>query len=220
MNRITVRCWECNKVLEEHEGYIPFFYETFGEKIEYSLPYSRKYCKECNERLAKEEAEKNVLYIKLKKERMFNKACYILEKQGYKMYEHKEAIDVVRDAVKNKPDKFDSSYEMIAAIILVDNRIYAKMQYKIKSYQVDFLLPEIGVVLEIDGERHKYTKGKDSTRDEAIKKELGAGWDIIRIPTNYLDKDASKLIEAIERVIDYRECGVVPWRKIIKEKHA
>ena len=88
------------------------------------------------------------------------------------------------------------------------------MQYKIGRYQVDFLLPEIGVVLEIDGDRHKYKKNYDNARDAYIKKQLGYGWDIVRIKTEYLDKNASKLVEAINGVIDYRETNHIPWRKL------
>jgi len=43
---------------------------------------------------------------------------------------------------------------------------------------------------------------------------LGVGWDIIRIKTDYLDKNAKKLPEAIKKVIDYRETGHVNWRKM------
>lgn len=217
MKKVNIVCWNCGKVIEKHEGYIPAFYELYGEYVEYSTPNFRRYCKECRDAVFKQEEEENLLYIKLKKKRMFNKACYLLEKQEVPMYEYKDAIDVVKEAIIKNPDKFDSSYEMIAAIVLVHNHIYSKMQYKIGNYQVDFLLPEIGVVLEIDGERHKYNKGRDRKRDDFIKNELGAGWDIIRIQTTYLDQQAVKLVQAIERVIDYRETGKVPWRKIIKD---
>lgn len=214
---MNIVCWNCGKVIEEHEGYIPAFYELFGEYVEYETPNFRKYCKECRDLIAERDAEENRLYIKLKKKRMLNKACFLLEKQDVPMYDYKEAIEVVKEVAEECPDKFDSSYEMIAAIVLVHNHIYSKMQYKIGHYQVDFLLPEIGVVLEIDGDRHRYSKGKDKKRDAFIKNELGYGWDIIRIPTTYLDKQAVKLVQAIERVIDYRETGKTPWRKIIAD---
>lgn len=137
-----------------------------------------------------------------------------MEKQSIKMYDYKEAIEVVENFLTKNPDKFDSSYEVLAAIILVNNRIYSKMQYKIGRYQVDFLLPEIGVVLEIDGERHKHHKQYDSNRDKFIKKELGYGWDIVRIKTEYLDMNAEKLVDAINAVVEYRETNHIPWRKL------
>ena len=154
------------------------------------------------------------LYIKLKKKEMFLKACCLLEKQETKMYEYKDAIEVVREHLEKNPDKYDSSYEVLAAIILVHNRIYTKMQYKVGKYQVDFLLPEWLVVLEIDGERHKHRKEYDTKRDIYIQNALGEGWDIVRIKTDYLDMNAKKLPEAIEKVIDYRQTGKVNWRAL------
>lgn len=218
MEKAKVYCWECGKVAEEWDRHIIFESENLHEVIEFHQPYFRTFCKECYDRLKRQQEEENRLYIKLKKKRMLEKACFLLERQMAPMYEYKDAIDVVKDAVEENPDKFDSSYEMVAAIVLVQNRIYAKTQYKIGSYQVDFLLPEIGVVLEIDGERHKYSKGYDKRRDAEIKEALGDGWDIIRIDTKYLDKNAAKLPEAIDRVIDYRETGKTPWRKIYGNK--
>jgi very-short-patch-repair endonuclease len=196
-------CWNCGKKI------------TIITKVDNDLPipnngvmYRRCYCKDCQERIQIEEEEERQQYIKLKKREMVRKALNILEDQNTNMYAYKEAIDVVREHVEKHPDKFDSSYEVLAAIVLVQNRIYSKMQYKIGKYQVDFLLPELCVVLEIDGERHKYHKGHDSTRDKYINQQLGPGWDVIRIKTENLDTNAKELPKAIKRIIDYRQTGI------------
>lgn len=154
------------------------------------------------------------LYIKLKKKRMYESAVDNLEHQKISFVDYERAIKHVEKYVNEFPDKFDSSYEMIAAIILVHNNIKCKPQYKIGNYQVDFLLTEKKVVLEIDGERHQYKKSYDKKRDECIKKELGAGWEIIRIPTDLLDERASKLCDAIDKVIDYRKTGKANYRNL------
>lgn len=208
---MKIKCWECGKPATKanqcicHDG----FYDYGAVSV-----YSRCYCDSCFEKVANEEKEEKELYIKLKKREMFRKAVQALEKQNTDMYEFKEAIEVVKDFIEKKPDKFDSSYEVLAAIVLVQNRIYSKMQYKIGPYQVDFLLPELYVVLEIDGERHKQKKVHDTKRDIYLQNALGEGWDIIRIPTAHLDKDAKKLPEAIKKVVDYRQKGKVNWRKL------
>lgn len=208
---MDILCWECGKVahrtrITEYDGI------SYTEKP-ISI-WSRCYCEECKARLDKQEKEDMELYIKLKKKEMFLKACNLLEKQETKMYKYKDAIDVVREHLEKNPDKYDSSYEVLAAIILVHNRIYAKMQYKVGKYQVDFLLPELLVVLEIDGERHKHRKEYDTKRDIYIQNALGEGWDIVRIKTDYLDMNAKKLPKAIEKVIDYRQTGKVNWRAL------
>ena len=208
---MDILCWECGKVahrtrITEYDGF------SYTEKP-ISI-WNRCYCEECKAKLDKQEKEEMELYIKLKKKEMFLKACCLLEKQETKMYEYKDAIEVVREHLEKNPDKYDSSYEVLAAIILVHNRIYTKMQYKVGKYQVDFLLPEWLVVLEIDGERHKHRKEYDTKRDIYIQNALGEGWDIVRIKTDYLDMNAKKLPEAIEKVIDYRQTGKVNWRAL------
>ena len=208
---MKIDCWICGKpavttLFTEAD-------EPFVARMGLSL-YSRCYCEKCGAKVAEQEKNDRELYIRLKKREMFRRACDLLEKQSTNMYEYKDAIEVVREHVEEHPDKFDSSYEVLAAIVLMHNRIYSRMQYKVGRYQVDFLLPELFVVLEIDGERHKHKKDYDTKRDIYLQHELGEGWDIIRISTDYLDKDAKKLPEAIHKVIEYRQTGKVNWRKL------
>lgn len=208
---MKIKCWECGKIVERTFKYseipsdivIPeeFMPKTTGEPSQ----WYRCYCEECGKRVLEEEKRDIQEYIRLKKVGMYRKALRILEKQGTDMYDYKEAIDVVKNFLDAHPDKFDSSYEIIAAIVLVKNRISTKMQYKIGRYQVDFLLPEYFVVLEIDGVHHKLHKKSDSNRDAFIRRKLGIPWEIIRIKTDYLDMNARALPQAIEGVIKYRE---------------
>ena len=179
--------------------------------------YCRCYCEKCREETEQREKRERAQYIKLKKREMFRKACDILESQNTNMYDYKDAIEVACDYIEAYPDKFDSSYEVLAAIVLVKNVIPAKMQYKVGRYQVDFLLEDMCIVLEIDGERHKNKKNYDSERDKYIKKVLGSKWEVIRIPTDLLDKNAKKLPEAINKVVEYRQRGKVNWRELYPE---
>ena len=54
------------------------------------------------------------------------------------------------------------------------------------------------VCLEIDGGYHETKRISDSKRDIEIRKLLGDEWEIIRIKTNYLEKDPEKLLDAID----------------------
>lgn len=205
-----MKCWICGKTATTAK---PIF-DGYIYEVPSLTEYHRCYCEECLKQLERTESEERKLYIKLKKREMLRRACKILENQHTNMYEYKEAIEVVTDFIEENPDKIDSSYEALTAIILVHNRIHAKMQYKVGRYQVDFLLPDYLVVLEIDGERHKHTKEYDSKRDKAIKKELGIYWEIIRIDTDHLDKNAKKIPKAIEKVLEYRETNHINWRAL------
>lgn len=205
-----MNCWICGKTATKTR---PVF-DGFGWITPEPSEYHRCYCDECLKEIEKKESEERKLYIKLKKREMFRKAVNLLEKQHTDMYEYREAIEVVRDFMEDNVDKFDSSYEVLTAIVLVQNRIYSKMQYRVGKYQVDFLLPDLLVVLEIDGERHKHRKDYDSVRDKAIKKQLGPHWEIIRIDTDNLDKNAKKIPDAINEVLKYRETNHINWRAL------
>lgn len=207
-----MNCWICGETATVTRPVFDGFYWHTPELSE----YHRCYCDKCLKETEKKESEERKVYIKLKKREMFRKAVKLLENQNTNMYEYKEAIEVVWDFMETNVDKFDSSYEVLAAIVLVQNRIYSKMQYKVGKYQVDFLLPDLLVVLEIDGERHKHKKDYDSVRDKEIKKILGPHWEIIRIPTDRLDKDAKKIPVAIEKVLEYRETNHINWRELYK----
>ena len=197
---IDIKCWICGKPATLTK---PIFDNGCWKEIK-PTKYRRCYCDKCYKEHEKKESEDRKLYIKLRKQEMFRKAVKILESQHTDMYEYKEAIEVVQEFVENNPEKIDSSYEALTAIILVHNRIHSKMQHKVNTYQVDFLLPDLMVVLEIDGERHKGKKEEDKKRDHIIKTDLGPGWEVVRITTDMLDKNAKKLPEAIYKVIDYR----------------
>ena len=205
-------CWICGKPATTTR---PAFTGSSWYTPEVS-EYRRCYCDKCLKETTKRELDDRKLYIKLKKQQMFRRACKRLENQDTNMYEYKEAIDVVEAFMLENPDKFDSSYEVLTAIILVHNRIHSIMQHKVGKYQVDFYLPEMLVVLEIDGERHKHRKEYDSNRDRRIKKELGPHWEIIRLKTEYLDKNAKKIPEALYEVLKYRETNHINWRALQK----
>ena len=210
-----MKCWICGKKSDD----LYTRSNTIGSnRIEHLVAgtksRARCYCKSCVEKVIDDEKREIETYSIIKHKIMFYKACNTLEEQKVDLYKYKDAIDVVYDKVVSDPDKFDSSYEVMTAIILVHNRIYSKMQYPVGRYRVDFFLEDDGIVLEIDGDRHKYSKKADSERDTNIKKILGLGWEIIRIDTKYLDENATRLPVAIKKIMEYRETNHINWRKL------
>ena len=203
-----MRCWMCGKenatVTRELKHRLP--QKRFAPPVwELNrLESQRCYCQECFDKHMAQLEKENNLYIRLKRRRMLETAIDIMEHQDLELYEYREAIKTVRDFIERCPDKFDSSYEVLAVIILLKHRIRCKMQYKIGRYQVDILLPDLFVALEIDGERHQYKKNEDRARDLKIKMVLGSDWELIRIKTDYLDEHAEHLLDAIKEVCDHR----------------
>lgn len=213
-----MKCWECGGKATKTRNIMAQRRMSDGFIVSMAVPNEgqRCYCDKCFDKHMAEMREEEQLYIRLKKKRMYESAVDKLEHQKLSFVEYEEAIKAVGEFVKEHPDKFDSSYEMVAAIILIHNHVRCTMQYKIGKYQVDFLLKEEKIVLEIDGERHKDKKNFDSQRDSYIRKQLGPGWHVVRIPTEFLDQRASNLWRAIEKVVDYRETGKIDYQKIFE----
>lgn len=182
------KCWNCGKPAE----------------VISTKETGRCYCKKCDEFrkfiLKKEDQE----YVKLKKKRMLNSAIEKLEKQSLDMYRYKEAIDAVSEFLEEHPDKFDSSEEIMSAVILCHNRIKCIFQYKVLRYQCDICIPDWKVIVEIDGDRHASKRTSDNYRDIEIINELGDEWNIIRIKAELIDTKAENIIKAIKEVMKQR----------------
>ena len=184
MTKYMVNCWRCGK---EHFVYT-------------KNPHIRVFCHECAE-IHRKEHENNVAhYMKLRMEIMWERAMRTIEQSSTKIYELREAAETVLEYALNDTGKFASQHEMIAAIILINNKIKTSIQKTVGSFRVDFILSELKVVLEIDGYMHDYKQIKDCERDQKIRQILGANWEIVRIPTKYLEKNPGQLINAIKEV--------------------
>ena len=198
-----IKCWCCGKTATKTSRNGNFLNVSY-----------RCYCAECFKEVTETDKRENEMYIYLKHKRMLLSALTILENQNTNMYQYKEAIEAVSEHLEENPDKYDSAYEVLAAIVLIQNRIRCKPQYPIGRYHVDFYLPELRIILEIDGDRHKYNKTKDSKRDATIKNLMNGQVDIIRIRTDFLDSNARKLPEAIEKVHKYHCDGHINWKEL------
>ena len=193
-------CWHCGKLLEK--GYEP-------------MP--RVYCEECQSIAIQEHKKLVSEYVKLKTRIMFDTAVRTMEKSGrVYMYEYKNACDEVWDAMKDHTDVFLSSDEVIVAIVLIEYGIEFIPNYQIGKYKADFYIPEFKVCLEVDGHLHKFKEEFDSKRDIDIRCMLGSEWEVIRIPTKYIEKDPSKIPDAIEQIaerkreIRKKNSGIIP----------
>lgn len=193
------KCWRCGEPLPEDEL-----------KLDWrSTEGSRAYHTEC---YALEQADRDKQkseYLSLKAEMMFERAVHLMELQpklninGY--YDEAQAV---HEIIKSDPGKFQSADEMMTAMELVHRRVKAKPQFKIGKRRVDFLIPSLSVVLEIDGTLHKFKIKKDSQRDIEIMDTLhkiGGNWEIVRVPTDLIEKNLRALIPAVKAVYEKRQ---------------
>lgn len=170
--------------------------------------HEREYCSDCQEKHEEEDKELLDKYLELKTRVMWRRAVNDLEKQWLNMDEYYEESKYVLELALSDYNKFRSSPEMMAGIELLKNRVRAKTEYPILRYKVDFFLPDLKVVLEIDGRLHDFKVKKDSNRDVAILNELNkndTGWEIIRIPTKYILENVKQLVPAIKAVYEEKQ---------------
>lgn len=177
-------CWNCNAQLES------------GQK---------RYCPKCEEANTRMQMIVRKEYDKLKDELSLERALIMLEKQGCDMSIYKEATDAVRGKIKEKPGTFQSGYEMAATIELLRNRIRIKTQYSVGAYRVDLALLEENIFLEIDGQSHILSMKHDKERDIKIRLLSGPEWEIVRIPTKYLEKNIKQLLPAVREIRDFQQ---------------
>lgn len=180
----TNTCWNCG--------------ELFATENDCS---ERFYCEECRKTIDEKYQIFLNKYIDMKTVVMWNRAVRTMERQPKLNINHYyDEANYVKELASKDHNKFQSSAEMIAAIQLLKQRVRAKAQYKILRYRVDFLLPNLKTVLEVDGNLHKYKIKKDSNRDIAIMAELNKddeGWEIVRIPSKYIEENVRQLVPAI-----------------------
>lgn len=183
------KCWGCGTVVT----------------MEFESPINRVWCPDCREEYPKIIEQKRNEYIKLKSELMLNRALRIIEKQHAKLYQYQEAAEAIADKIKVAPESFASAQEMIAVMELLRNCVKTKIQQNIGSHRVDIVLPTEKAVVEIDGYMHKHSKLKDYQRDIDIRKELGADWEVVRIPVKYIEENVSQLLPAIREIREYKQ---------------
>lgn len=178
-----LKCWECGTLVPRSQ----------------EIAHYRVMCKDCRKEYESRKVKILSEYIKLKKEVMFERALRIIERsETVNMCEIEEAAKAIQEYALEDLNAFDSSHEMIAAIMLLNCRTRLKFQYEVSNKRIDIYLPEWNCGVEIDGAFHKGNELKDSKRDIAIRKEMGQQFEIIRIPTKYIEKNPNKIADYVK----------------------
>ena len=138
------------------------------------------------------------------KEKRFDTA--ILRISGYvtNMEPYEKAINTVQKVLHN-PGWFDSTEEVMVAIELIKHGYRINHQVPLKRYKLDFVLRDQKVILEIDGPYHtEKTKAKEQLRDDIAIASFGADWEVLRISTDDINQNITRLTEAIEKSVERR----------------
>lgn len=102
--------------------------------------------------------------------------------------------------------EFNSTEEMCFALQLEKEKIRYYPNYKIGDYKVDFILPDMKIIVEIDGELYHKDENKEFIRERGIMNVVGNDYEIVRLPASYVPGYIVKdLKEIIKFVIDKRK---------------
>ncbi|MDL2205814.1 hypothetical protein LJC33_02745, partial [Eubacteriales bacterium OttesenSCG-928-N13] len=130
---------------------------SYLRTVNYACPDCRK------EAVAQERAEKAMNNMTNKERKLDNAIKRIAKMTDINQY------DVAIDMVKNRLTHtgwFQSTEEIMVALELLRRGIRAHHQVKIFEYSVDFILPDLKVVLEIDGLPYH---GKNRARYQQVR---------------------------------------------------
>lgn len=145
-----------------------------------------------------------------KKIEMVDKAQNLLEKRTGKMRSYKPKLDmskyakIVKQRVADGIDNFGSIPETAAGIQMERIGLKYETQKEIAGRKVDFVIPEIKIILEIDGELYHTDENKTFLRDRQIMSAVGEKWEIVHIQAQQIPKYTWNLREALPHVVMQR----------------
>lgn len=98
-----------------------------------------------------------------------------------KLEQIKKCADIARKRVFDGIDNFGSKPEAIAAIQMINSGITYHSQAQVGKNKVDFLLPKMKIILEVDGMLYHMDEDKTFIRDRQIMGSAGESWEIVHI---------------------------------------
>lgn len=161
-------------------------------------------CKDCRIKLVRQSREEGGLLSSSKKQRKLETAIKRISKIT-DIRPYMKAIDLVKKNLERQ-GWYQSTEEIMVALELIRQGVKANHQVRVFEYRVDFVLPEIKIALEIDGKPYhgKEKLESQSIRDNVITWRLGEDWQMIRITTDNINRNITKLIPAIQGVLTKR----------------
>lgn len=180
------KCWSCGANIVESYGSMDI------ASLRYCYPCYRKHAKGYKDTLAE--------YLKLKNQVQFERAMRIMERAGTDMTKYKRYACAVEKHSADNYELYKSSDEVVAAVIMLETGIDFEMNYKIGQYIVDMYIPQWETIVEIDGGLHDGKELKDSNRDVKLRQILGQEWEVVRIPTKYIEQNPARIPDAIKAI--------------------
>lgn len=190
------------KTSDGFDGYYPPCSICGTPVYSWSYISGTKYiCNECRKEMVRQYRKD---HIETAKDKKFSEAVKRIRKVA-DIDKYESAIKSVQKSLHHE-GWFQSTEEIMTAIELMHCGCKVYPQVKVFDYKVDFVIPEMKVALEIDGELfHQKSKDKQAAiRDEIISDKLG-GYEVIHIPASNINTNVTRLMPAIKAVIRNRK---------------
>ena len=149
---------------------------------------------------------------KLQAQRRLEIAEEVINRQFGNIGRYQGHVEWVSDNL-DRVGWFQSSNEIIVALELMYKKVPTRHQVKMGKYRADFILPDMKVVLEIDGEHHKQkdVKERDKLKEAVMLSSLGPEWEVIHIKDELIKQNLKQLVPAIKKT--------VAWRKKMRKEY-
>lgn len=116
----------------------------------------------------------------------------------------KKSANIVRKRVFDGVDNFGSKQEAMVAIQLERNGVMYETQKDIGGYKVDFCIPQLKMVLEIDGILYHTNDDKAFLRDRKIMSCLGERWEIVHLEDCMVPEYTWNLYATLPMIVEQR----------------
>lgn len=141
-------------------------------------------------------AMENELDIRTKEQKRFDEATRIIQsKYG------DEWNDSIQLASKGM-SRYGSIPEALMSIILAHAKMPFIPQQKIGKYRVDFCIPKIKHIIEVDGSVYHTNTKKELEREGIINYTIGLDWKIVHVPAEAIQSNIDKIFKWICKLGD------------------
>lgn len=114
-------------------------------------------------------------------------------------------VQTIRERCAKRIDRFSSVQEAMVAIQLEYQNVDYVSQKEINGKKVDFYLPDLKIILEIDGEIYHTDTEKELLRDSKIMYENKGEYEIVHIDAEAVPRYTWNLKEALPYVVKQRK---------------
>lgn len=136
-------------------------------------------------------------------EKRFDKAVDNLRKQGIDLDEYANVIEIA----KSRMFDYGSTQEVMFAIEVLKRKYKISPQTKVGKYRIDFAIPTIKLLVEVDGHPFHSDDITTNFRDNEINAMTLQKWKIVHIPTSIIDKDVKKAVDIVLSNRKYKKTG-------------